>query len=654
MNLAQPAWLILLVLLPLLGVGAVLVARLRKRQWAAFVAPRLRSSLLKRGNPLPRWFALAFLLAACAALIVSLARPYADGGKRAQQTMGRNVVIALDLSRSMRVADVKPDRLAQAKVVIYELLEAMPNERIGLIGFAGDAHELAPLTIDHSAVRETVEQADETWAPYGGSNLGEAIRLATGTLKKTGQKRNALVVLSDGDDNDGDLADMIHEARQSGVFIIAIGVGTENGDHVPNADFSGGRMVDRSGKPVISRLQPNVMRKLAGETRGHFAIAGSGADIPAMVKSAIQDLESFKLESRERRETIEFYQWLLLPAILLLFGSIVAGTRWKGVHPATAVLTGLLVFPTGSRASATDDARNALLQNRHSEAYNIYQKLSDETADPERRARYQLGAGTAAYRGGDFTAARRAYSAALLSRDPAAVAEAHFGMGTTLFQVGWKSLSSDRHPANSGAPAMEDFDTMVRERLAKIAEAEDTGSGSTVKPIERLITDWIDAIRHFDSSLAASPGNAGAGSNRDLTMAYLKRLRELLAEEKQKAAESMPQPQPGDGDSQPGDGDPEQDSDPKKKDGSGPGGDQKQQESPEGGKDPKPQKDPSKQGESGEKKEPDDKGDGKKSGNDPNETPEQQAKRILKDNADLEKGPLTPGRRMFRNPEKDW
>ena len=82
----------------------------------------------------------------------------------AEKTMGRNVLIALDLSRSMRVKDVSPDRLAQAKGVIYELLEAMPNERIGLIGFAGSSYLYAPLTIDHGAVRETVEQVDEVVA----------------------------------------------------------------------------------------------------------------------------------------------------------------------------------------------------------------------------------------------------------------------------------------------------------------------------------------------------------------------------------------------------------------------------------------------------------------------------------------------------------
>ena len=285
MSFDQPAWLILLILLPLLGVGALVIARVKKKQWSAFAAPRLRSALVKRGSSRPRWFALLFLLAACGAIIVALARPQADAGTRTEKTLGRNVLIALDLSRSMRVADVKPDRLSQAKLVIYELLEAMPNERIGLIGFAGSSYVYAPLTVDHGAVRQTVEQIDETWTTMGGSDLAAALKLSIETLKKTGQKNNALVIISDGEKHNGDLDEMIAEAERAGVYILAIGVGTEDGDYVPNPDFPGNRMVDREGQPIISRLQPEVMRRLAIETKGRYAVAGSGVDIPAIVKS---------------------------------------------------------------------------------------------------------------------------------------------------------------------------------------------------------------------------------------------------------------------------------------------------------------------------------------------------------------------------------
>ena len=651
----QPAWLILLVLLPLLGVGAVVTARLRSKQWAAFAAPRLRAVLLKRGSPLPRWFALGFLLAASAAMVFALARPQGDAGTRTEKTLGRNVLIALDLSRSMRVTDVKPDRLSKAKTVIYELLESMPNERIGLIGFAGSAYLYAPLTVDHRAVRETVEQIDETWAPLGGSDLAEAIHLAVETLKKTGQKNNALVILSDGEENDGELDEMITEAEQSGVFILAIGVGTEDGDYVPNPDFEDKLMHDRNGQPVISRLQAEVMRKLASETKGRYAMAGAGIDIPAMVKASVKDLDAFEMEGRERRISIEFYQWLLLPAIVFLLGSIIAGTRWKGVKAAAMVSAAMFLMPSGARADSVSAAKQALQEKRFPEARAAYSNLAKSATLPERRARYQLGEANAAYLGKDYKAARTAFSRALLSDNAEIRTPASVGLGNTLFQLGWRALSEQSYPdASKEPPTMVEFDTLVKERLKKLKENADPGEKAAggYARIRSLVTNWADAVRHYDSVLSTQTTHTEAKNNRQMTLAYLKRLEELLEEEKEETEQSMPQPQPGQGSPEKGEGEPkEKQPGDEGEEGEKPPGDKGEgDEEPkdgEGGEKDKPE------GESGKNKDKDKK-DSDKNGENPDEAPEDRARRILKENADLEKGPLTPGRREFRAPEKDW
>ncbi len=653
MNFAQPGWLALLILLPILGVGAVLAARMRRQQWAAFVAPRLRESLLKRGSSLPRWLALFLLLTACAALIIALARPRGDAGTRTEKTLGRNIMIALDISKSMRVSDVKPDRLTQAKIVIYELMEAMPNERIGFLGFAGNPHVYAPLTIDHSAVRETIEQVDETWAPLGGSDLAAAVHLATETLKKTGQKNNALVILSDGEKHDGDLDAMITEAERSGVYIIAIGVGTEDGGFVPNSDFPNGQMIDRSGQTVISRLQSDVLRKLAEGTKGRFTIAGSGMDVPGMVKSVVQGLDAFEMEGRERRISIEFYQWLVFPAILFLAVSIVAGTRWKGIRAAILLAGGFLTI-NHAQAGDASDAKAALAGQHYEQARDAYHKLAGESKFRETQARFRLGEAAAAYRAGDFRGARTAFSQSLLSSDPVVQAGGHTGIGNSLFQLGWKSLSGDAYPsAPQAVPDLARFDTIVKEALAKLRESEfpEEVEAGYVK-FESLATNWADAVRHYDSTLALLPSDRAAHKNRELTLTYLKRLAELLDQEKQDTEQSMPQPQPGEGQPQKGEGEPKEGEE--GEDGTKPPG-----EKGDGEKAPKDGK-----GDDGEKKDDGQKGkdkdkdkdkkDGDQDGENPNESPQERAHRILKENADLEKGPLTPGRREFRDAEKDW
>jgi Ca-activated chloride channel homolog len=654
-SFAQPAWFILLVLLPLLGVLAVLVAHVRRKQWSAFVAPRLRDALLKRGSPLPRWFALFFLLAACAALTAALARPQGNAGTRTEKSLGRNVLIALDLSRSMRVTDVKPDRLARAKMILHELIDAMPNERIGVIGFAGSAYVYAPLTVDQQAVRETIDQIDETWTTRGGSNLGNALRLAIDTLKETGQKSNALVILSDGEKHDGRIDPLIDEAREAGVYILAIGVGTEDGDYVPNPDFPAGRMVDRSGQPVISRLQPEVLRQLASETKGRYAVAGSGADIAAMVNDVVGDLDAFEIDGRLRTIMVEFYQWLVLPAILFLMTALVAGTKWRGVP--TAAVAGLLVLLPSppARADQAADAREALRSGDYRTARDTYEKLAESTRLRDRRARFKLGEAVAAERLTDFRSARRAYSGALLSGEKDVLATAHLGMGKSLFQTGWMTLDEQPYPVeDAGAtPMLEHFENLVRDKLeAMRGEDED---GRSAAEIESLITNWADAVRHFDSALANGVPAEVAEHNRNLVMTYLKRLQELLQEEEEQTQEQIPQPQPDEAQPQPGEGEGEpEESDEKgepREDGSERPGD-------EGGGDE--QKDES-QGAGEDEENPDDKSgkrEDEKESNDeplnPGETPEERARRILSDSADLEKGPLTPGQFEFNPPEKDW
>ncbi|MEX1115991.1 MAG: VWA domain-containing protein [Akkermansiaceae bacterium] len=653
MSFAQPGWLALLILIPVLGLGAILASRLRKRQWEEFVAPRLRAALIKRGSSLPRWLSLFFLLTACLLLIVALARPQGDAGVRTEKSLGRNVLVALDLSRSMRVSDVKPDRLSQAKVVIYELLEAMPNERIGLIGFAGSAYVYAPLTIDHSAVRETVDQIDESWATKGGSDLASAVRLATETLKQTGQKNNALVILSDGEKHDGDLDAMVAEAEKSGVYILAVGVGTEDGGFVPNPDFPpNGQLVDKDGRPVISRLQSEVMRKLAADTKGRFAIAGSGMDIPNMVKSVIKDLDAFELEGRERRVSIEFYQWLMLPVILFLIVSITAGTRWRGIR-APVLIAFAFFIPQDADASDASDAKQALAEKRYEMARDAYRKLAKKSGRPDLASRYRLGEATAAYRAGDFRGARSAFSHALLSESPDVRAQAHLGAGNSLFQLGWQGLSGKAYPTDPAAvPDLDRFDTIVKELLAKLRETEAPEDGETngYVRIESLITNWADSVRHYNSAVVSTPNDKIASRNRELTMTYLKRLRELLEQEKQDTEQSMPEPQPGEGEPQEGEGEPGEG---EPEEGEGEGGDKK----PEG------EGDEEKDGKSGDKgedpngksgKNDEEQNDSKKGERDPNESPEERATRLLKENADLEKGPLSPGRREFRDPEKDW
>lgn len=643
MTLLHPGWLFLLILLPFIGLLAVVVAFRHKSRWDAFAAPRLRGALVRHGSRIPRWFAIFFILAGCTALILALSRPQGDAGVRTEKTKGRNILIALDLSRSMRADDVKPDRLGQAKIVIYELLEKLPNDRIGLIGFAGTAHSYAPLTIDHKAVEETVGQIDENWAPVGGSDLSSALKLAIDTLKKTGQKNNALVILSDGEENENarQLDTMIAEAESAGIYIYAIGVGTTQGAYVPNPDLPGGQ-AEENGQPIISQLQPEVLQKLATETRGRYVNANSGTNIPEMVEAAARNLDSFETESRERRIVIEFFQWVLLPGILFLMISIVSGTRWRALKAAALVMGAFILIPE-ARANQATDAKEALEAKRFKEARESYRKLAEESSFKSEAARYRIGEGLAAYRGGEYREARGAYSGALLSDDPKISGAGHLGMGNTLFQLGWQGLADQSYPVDPAeVPDLPRFETLVKERLARMKQADEESAGRSeeFRRMDSLMVNWADAVRHYDSSLRLDPSSSAAKQNKETTLIYLRKLRELLEEEKQQADQAMPQQGQGQGEppqeGQAGEGE-------ENENGSGDnhqhggGGEGEEQD---------------KDGSGGDKEEDDKKG--KNGSADPNESPEERARRLLSDNADLEKGPITQGRAVQRAPKKDW
>lgn len=676
MTIAHPAWLLLLLLLPIIATGAVLTARLRKKQWGAFVSDRLRPRLLKRSSPVPRWIAFACMLLAAALLIIALSRPQSLRETTTESVLGRNILFAIDLSRSMKVADIKPDRLTQAKAAAYELLDALPNDRIGVVGFAGSAFLFAPLTPDHAAVRETITQLDIDWIPTGGSNLKDGLKLAIETLEKTGTRQNALILMSDGEEHVGQIGDIAEQAREAGIEVITIGFGTQQGDFVPDKQFADGRFRDREGNEVISRLQPAPLERVAAVTGGRFAIATSGADIPAMVQAAISDLDKVRIAGRERIVTTEYYQWFVLPAILLLIGATVAATRWRGIG-ATATLLCLLPHPL--EAAELEDAKAALAASQYEQARDLFGALAEAHADTPEAFGYHLAQGNAAYRMQDWSTARKAFSEALRGTDSQLRNAAHHGLGNTLFEIGWARLSGGPTYPETGPPPEKDedegedsdafdrlsdalldrndenrapesdmdaFEEMVKTRLSEWMK-EETPEGSSSESSERfnrLLSDWFDAVHHYDSTIAFEP----AEHNRELTVLHLQKLQEILNDLEENAQQIQAVPSPGEGEGrQPGDpsqGSGEEGDEPGEgkgeEEGEGAGDEEGEQE--EGGEKEGDQPNP---GESGDQ-------DSKKPR--PGESPEEAARRILNENADLQKGALSPGRARFRRPEKDW
>ena len=641
MTFAHPEYFLLLLLVPIMIAGAILTSRRQRHQMARFITERLRPILYHPRSPRRRWFALAAFMLALTLLIVALASPSAGFREQPDTVRGRNIMIAIDVSRSMFAEDVTPNRFHAAKASALELLDRFPHDRIGIIAFSGMAWVQSPLTIDHSALRDTLEQLDyarnqdNDWIPRDGSDLATAVRLAIKQLHKTGQRDNTLVILSDGETHHGGITQAAHEADREGVTIFSAGFGTVQGTVIPDSASTDGHFHDREGTLVITRLENKPLSHLADSTGGTYS-EGAGRHFLSRLEIAIQHSERFEIEGRRRRIATPHFQWFLAPSMLLFAAGMLfnsgfrfqparhypspgASARRSGrippLRPSSPSMTALAVaglwlafaFPAEAGLLPRTAAGRALAKGDHEQAFTLFESEIFR-ARGERRARLQLGAATAAYRLQKYNAASQSYSGALLSGNRRVQEQAHFGLGNTHYNEGFQ----------------------LKRRLK---------AGSAIP------RHWKDSILHFEEVLLLNPDNREAAENR----AYVKKQLEkwLDGQEHADAGPSADQPNP---DQDPPEQKPEQS--PEKNPARNP------DSTPENNNTTTPDNPPSTTPDKPDKNNPGDE-ESRPPASDsikprPGESPEEFARRILRDNADFELRllPLKPlgGQRS----KKDW
>jgi Ca-activated chloride channel family protein len=289
--------------------GSVRFARIR-RLWAD--AEGLHDRRTARGR---RWRGLLLALGAALAL-AALARPQWGTIEERQIDRSREVLLALDLSRSMLADDVAPTRLDRAKLLIDSLLDQLAGERVGLAVFAGTAFLQSPMSADYEVLRDFLHELDPTYLPQGGTNYGAMLQTALRSFDPDGEGDRFLVVLSDGEAHDGEWSALVPVLRQRGVRVVGLGLGTAEGGLVP--DGQGGIEKDERGAAVLSRLEPETLNRLAAETGGVYRDAATWVDIADLVGATVAQgragshVEQIHLRRRDR------YQWLLAPAVLFL------------------------------------------------------------------------------------------------------------------------------------------------------------------------------------------------------------------------------------------------------------------------------------------------------------------------------------------------
>ncbi len=530
---AEPNWFIALAAIPLIIVVAVIAARKQSKAWLSLVAPRLRDRLVKRRPPFMKWLAFTLALCGFALLCLTMARPFHGHEEVTSTTRSRNIMISIDTSRSMLVEDVSPNRLEAAKAIALELLAASPQDRVGVMVYAGESMIIAPLTIDHNAVRETISQLDTDYIPMGGSNMDRMVEMAMDSFKKSGHSRNALVIIGDGEDYSENIDSTIKQIRESSHLICSVAVGTERGGIIPDPRQRDGKFRDFRGQTVLSKMEVSPLNELAAASGGPFM--GATADTVKQITQAISAIDAEEEKDRVRTIPLERYQWALLPAVILLFLSVLATMSFarRGQPDAPAqparkankkpilsalAIAGITLAATSQPAHAAGKvvaAKAALEKQDYQLALSLLAEAND-LGNAERRAQIDFAEGTAHYKLGDLRSAADSFSRSLLSQNNQLQSESYYNLGNTLFLQGWQRIGVK--DLSKPAEAFTEFVTK---------DAKDNKGEGT----KELIGLWESALQQYQQSSQLNASHSAAATNAKEVEKWLQLLKNTKVQE---------------------------------------------------------------------------------------------------------------------------
>ena len=654
MSFLHPGWLMLLLILPFILLGAILTHRGRNKAWQCMVAPRLRKQLVVEGSSTRRWVALALTLTGCALAIIVIARPHYGESTVTEQIRTRNILIAIDTSRSMLVQDVSPDRIGNAKTMALELKNAFPKDRIGIIAFSGTPVLMSPLTIDHSSVHETISQLDTKVIPSGGSDLAAAVQLAIKTFKKSGHQSNALIIISDGEDHSQQIQLAGSEIRDAGIAVCTIGIGNTDGGVIPDFRNSDGKYRDASGRTVYSKLNPDSLEQLAQAGRGSYLPASSGAD--NAIRQALAFLKSDQQSGRDIIIAEEIYHWFLFPAIVLLALSLVIRSnlfRPRVASPATALLAMVLLLSLTDRLEASIEIKEAAAayeSDDYEAALEMFGKALLNAKGQERHA-IQFSQGSSAYRLQQWSIASRHFSRSLLTDNRKLQEQSHYNLGNALFQSGWSILNPPESTVTkTETETANPFLEPMRRLLAKGPKKQDASDQAQLSQadIKHITTHWQDAITHYQSAIDINPDNRNALHNRKEVEKLLKQLQDAQQQAKKESEDQKSEQE------KQGEGDPSE----QQKDDQGQGDDSQKDSDKNGEGDPNNKSDDQNQGEQQENNSTEHPDEGTEEPQSmergADESKEAFAARILREQSDAETRPVQRRLLRLRRPAKDW
>jgi Ca-activated chloride channel family protein len=310
-----------LLLLPALVGFFSFAARRRKGLVSTLGEPALVERLSPGVSRLRERVKSALVLSGIFFLVLALARPQWGQGADEVVARGVDVFLVLDTSFSMDATDVAPSRLERARYIADELMNRLRGNRIGLIVFSGSAFTQCPLTLDYGAAKIFLDKVTTGVVPEPGTDIVRALEAAERGFAAESSQFKVVVLLTDGEQNDGNAVKAAEAARERGILIHTVGVGTPGGEPIPVRNERGevaDYVRDESGQPVLSRLDEETLSRIALTTGGkYFRISERDSEIEE-IASLVSGMEGAELESKLFRRFQERYYWPLGVALLLL------------------------------------------------------------------------------------------------------------------------------------------------------------------------------------------------------------------------------------------------------------------------------------------------------------------------------------------------
>ncbi len=336
---ANTELLYLLVLVPLLGIFFIYAARQRRRALNRFGSKELVEKLSSSVSRSRRAWKEFLLLITLTLLIITLARPQLGTRLLNVKREGQDIIIALDVSASMLAEDIKPNRLEKAKHEISTLIDRLEGDRVGLVAFAGRAFVQCPLTLDYGAARMFLAALTPDIIPVPGTALALAIQTSAAAFEEKERKHKILILITDGEDHEGEPLKAAQEAAKQGVIVYTVGLGSPEGVPIPVIDATGNRSgfkKDEQGQVVMTKLDEVTLEKIALETGGKYYRASPGEVELGKIYDDISAMEKKNLASRQFAQFEDRFQFLLGLALLLLMVELFLPERrrmdktWKG------------------------------------------------------------------------------------------------------------------------------------------------------------------------------------------------------------------------------------------------------------------------------------------------------------------------------------